>query len=165
MTAAEGSAPWPGQGDFRRDRWTAELALAYLTEQSPDFLFVSLGEPDEFAHQGSYAGYLDALQQADQQLAQLASVLDERARHGVRTALFVTTDHGRAEDFRDHGRAHAESARVWLVAAGSAIPARGWVSAPAPRRLADIAPTVRQLFGLPSSGGSPLAELLFPRPN
>lgn len=186
LGAAEDAAPWPGQGDFRRDRWTADLALAYLAEQNPNFMFVSLGEPDEFAHQGSYAGYLDALQQSDQRIGQLAAALDERARQGVRTALFVTTDHGRADGFRDHGREHAESARVWLVASGSAIGARGWVSAPAPRRLADIAPTIRQLFGLASptgrastssgarggalagasaDGGSPLTELLFSRPN
>lgn len=154
LTSAENEAPWPGHDDFRRDRFTGELALAYLREQAPSFLFVSLGEPDEFAHQGNYAGYLEALRHADQRIAELKALLDQRAAQGVETALFITTDHGRAHNFRDHGRAHAESARVWLVAYGSAIRARGLVRATAPRHLADIAPTVRLLFGLGTTPGS-----------
>lgn len=170
---AENEAPWPGHGDFRRDRFTAELALAYLREQSPSFMFVSLGEPDELAHQGNYAGYLDALRQADEHIGELKALLDQRAQQGMKTALFVTTDHGRADNFRDHGHDHAESARVWLAAYGSAIGARGLVRAPVGRRLADIAPTVRQLFGLSAQAGAGasahagavLSELLFSAEN
>ncbi|HEY6079356.1 MAG TPA: alkaline phosphatase family protein [Polyangiaceae bacterium] len=170
LTLAESVAPWPGHGDFRRDRFTAELALSYLRERAPSFLFVSLGEPDEFAHQGNHAGYLDALRHADQCIGELQAWLDQRAQQGVKTALFITTDHGRADNFRDHGHAHPESARVWLAAYGSAIGARGLVRAPSPRQLADIAPTVRQLFGLtaePASApaGAVLSELLFAAKN
>lgn len=164
LQRAEREAPWPGHGDFRRDRLTADLALAYLEEARPVFLFVGLGEPDEFAHQGNYAGYLESLRHADQRIGQFAELLAARAATGVRTALFVTTDHGRARNFRDHGSRHPESARVWLVATGSAIRARGLVAGAGPRRLADIAPSVRQLFGLARdsarSAGTPLHELL-----
>ena len=161
---AEPEAPWPGNADFRRDRFTAALALAYLKAEQPDFLFVGLGETDEFAHQGNYAGYLDALKEADQHVGELSEALAERAAQGARTALIVTADHGRAAGFVDHGRPFPESARVWLVAAGSAIEARGLVASPTPRRLADIAPTLRTLFGLPAdrdeNAGTPLVELL-----
>jgi hypothetical protein len=164
LRRAEREPPWPGHDDFRRDRFTAELALAYLEEARPEFLFVGLGEPDEFAHQGNYAGYLDSLRQADQCIGQLAKLLAARAASGVRTAFFITADHGRARNFRDHGGAHPESARVWLVASGSAIGARGLTGAARSRWLADIAPTVRVLLGLPAdtvkSAGSPLHELV-----
>jgi hypothetical protein len=54
--------------------------------------------------------------------------------------------------------------RVWLVASGSAIEARGFAAAPAQRHLADIAPSQRVLFGLPADrdprAGFPLFELL-----
>lgn len=164
LTSAESTTPWPGNDDFRRDRYTAELALAYLQEQKPRFLFVGLGETDEFAHQGNYAGYLDALREADQRVGELWRALEAARATGTRTALFVTADHGRAAGFRDHGAPHPESARVWLVASGSAIPARGWVAARAPRYLADVAPTLRVILGLrPDSGqsaGTPMAELL-----
>jgi hypothetical protein len=167
LRRAEGEAPWPGLDDFRRDRFTADLALAYLEEARPELLFIGLGEPDEFAHQGNYAGYLDSLRHADERIGQLATLLAARAATGVRTALFVTADHGRARNFRDHGGKHPESARVWLVASGSAIGARGLTGSAGSRWLADIAPTVRQLLGLPvatgqldPSAGSPLRELL-----
>jgi hypothetical protein len=164
LRKAEAEAPWPGSGDFRRDRFTAELSLAYLRAEQPDYLFVGLGETDEFAHQGNYAGYLEALREADRYLGELSAELSARARSGVRTALFVTADHGRAGAFKDHGQAFPESARVWLVASGRAIAARGLVASPFDRHLADITPTVRTLFGLPAdrseSSGFPLWELL-----
>lgn len=148
LQRSEPEPPWPGHDDFRRDRFTAELALAYLKAEQPSFLFVGLGETDEFAHQNNYAGYLDALVEADQYLGKLAEALTERAARGVRTALIVTADHGRSLNFRDHGAPHPESARVWLVAAGSAIPQRGLVAAGREHHLSDIAPTLRELFGL-----------------
>jgi hypothetical protein len=164
LRKAEAEAPWPGDGDFRRDRFTAELSLAYLRAERPDYLFVGLGETDEFAHQGNYAGYLEALREADRYLGELSAELLARAQNGVRTALFITADHGRAATFKDHGQAFPESARVWLVASGQAIAARGLVASPADRHLADITPTVRVLFGLPAdrsqSAGFPLWELL-----
>lgn len=164
LRAAEAEQPWPGDGDFRRDRFTANLALAYLRAEQPDFLFVGLGETDEFAHQGNYAGYLDALREADRFLGELSAELAARAQQGVKTALFVTADHGRAESFREHGKGYPELARVWLVASGTAVTARGFVASPEQRRLADIAPTLRSVFGLPTDGsrgaGSPLTELL-----
>src|SRR5205814_1621004 len=89
LERAEPTPPWPGHDDFRRDRFTAELALAYLKAEQPDFLFVGLGETDEFAHQGNYAGYLDALSDADHYIGELGAALDEQAARGVDTALFV----------------------------------------------------------------------------
>lgn len=161
---AEGETSWPGHDGFRRDRFTAALALGYLEAAEPRFLFVGLGETDEFAHQNNYAGYLDALRRADDHIHALAMALAARAARGVQTALFVTADHGRAAGFRDHGKPYPESARVWLVASGSAIPARGFVSAPTPRHLADIAPTLRSVFGLRAdraqTAGVALSELL-----
>ena len=140
------------------------MALSYLRAERPDFLFVGLGETDEFAHQGNYAGYLDALREADDFLGEVSAELAARAQQGVKTALFVTADHGRAESFREHGKPYPESARVWLVASGTAILARGFVASPEQRRLADIAPTLRTVFGLPGDGsrgaGTPLTELL-----
>jgi hypothetical protein len=168
LRAAEPEKPWPGGGDFRRDRFTASLALAYLRAERPDFLFVGLGETDEFAHQGNYAGYLDALREADRFLGELAAELAARAQAGIQTALFVTADHGRAASFKEHGKPYPESARVWLVASGTAITARGFVRSPQHRHLADITPTLRTVLGLPADGsrgaGTPLTELqLAPR--
>ena len=68
---------------------------------------------------------------------------------GRRTSVFVTCDHGRGANFRDHGAAYPESSRVWLVASGGAMLEIGAVTSKTAHRLADIAPTVRALLGLP----------------
>jgi arylsulfatase A-like enzyme len=77
--------------------------------------------------------------------------------------VIVTADHGRGRDYRVHGRAFPESGRVWLVAAGRGIEARGYAQALRPHRLADIAPTVRALLELRAdvapAAGAPLDEL------
>jgi hypothetical protein len=158
------AAPYPGHGDFRPDRYTFRVALRFLETQHPRFLFIGLGEPDEYAHRNDYRAYLRALRHADLAIGEVSAALVELARQGARTALFITTDHGRARNFTDHGAAHPESARVWLVATGTEIHARGRLRSPAPRRLGDLAPTLRLLFGMPqverAELGRPLTELL-----
>ncbi|HEY0466482.1 MAG TPA: alkaline phosphatase family protein [Polyangiaceae bacterium] len=158
--------PLPRGAGFRPDAVTADLAIAHLKAHPPRFLFLGLGEPDEFGHQNDYAGYLNAVRRADARIAEVDQELSRLAAHGTRTALFVTADHGRADSFVDHGSKFPESARVWLIAAGSAVRATGFVAAPTQRRLADLAPTVRQIAGLPQDldpeAGMPLGELLLP---
>jgi hypothetical protein len=157
------AGPAPGYDDFRPDRYTADLACAYLAEARPRFLFVSLGETDEHAHHDRYRSYLEALHFADGLVGRLRATLRDLEEQGVPTALLVTTDHGRANHFVDHGSKWPESSRSFLFAAGSLIVARGHV-ADAPRaRLADLAPTVRALSGLKAreteGGGRVLEEL------
>lgn len=158
---AQGSAA-PGSGDYRPDRATSALALEYIRWHQPQFLFVGLGDTDEYAHQGNYAGYLRALQAADATLGVLYSWLLEKERRGARTLLICTADHGRAYGFKEHGGA-PEAARVWALVAGAHL---FHLAKPigSQARLADIAPTVRDFLGLgvlpgPLSGSSLLSEL------
>lgn len=146
----EGSefAPWPGHGAYRPDRVTAPLALQYLREKRPRFLWISLGDTDEFAHYNDYAGYLAALRGADDLLGSIARELEEMGEAGDRTALIVTTDHDRSPNFTDHGEPGTD--RVWLLARGPSIPAAGSIGTSSQRYLRDIAPTIRALFGLPA---------------
>jgi hypothetical protein len=153
----------PGAGDFRPDRLTAQIALRHLEIARPRFLFVSLGEPDEYAHRGDYAGYLRAIRHADLAVGLISRALEEHARQGVRTVLFVTADHGRSKDFAHHGSAHPESARVWLFAWGTEV-TKGPLPAAGERYLADLAPTLRTPLGLLTdrhpAAGRPLVGLL-----
>lgn len=164
LLRGEAAAPAPGNGDFRPDALTADLALHHLRVHPTRFLFMGLGEPDEYGHQGNYAGYLAALRRADTRIAEIDAELERLAARGTRTALFITADHGRADSFNEHGSKFPESARVWLVATGSALGTGGFLAAPSERRLADLAPTVREIAGLPSdldpTAGTPLDELL-----
>ena len=157
--------PWPGAGDFRRDRATATLALRHLESAQPDFLFLGLGETDEYAHHGDYSSYVGAIAMADQIIGDLLGALVRMGERGERTHVFVTTDHGRAHDFRDHGGRYPESSRVWFVASGPRITARGDLETSRDLRLRDIAPPLRLIAGLPRvatgrDAGAPIAELL-----
>ena len=161
LEAGERAGPGPGHGDFRRDRYTAEIAVRYLRVHKPRFLFVGLGETDEYAHRDDYRGYLRALQYGDQMIGRIASVLSEFESEGHRCTLFVTTDHGRSVDFIRHGGDAPESADIWMVAAGSGVMGRGITAAGQVRSLADISATIRFLGGLPKRGtGQLLPEVL-----
>jgi hypothetical protein len=153
--------PSPGHGDYRPDRVTADLALTHFEIEQPDVFYLGFGDPDEHAHYGNYGGYIEAIQQADAAIGRLMSILD-RSERGRRTHVFVTADHGRADDFRNHGPM-PEAARVWMVAAGPKFRARGNVASLTERRLADIAPTMRRVLGLTPDvsdrAGRPIDEL------
>jgi hypothetical protein len=158
--------PWPGSGDFRPDRLTAKLALHHLETEMPDVLYVGLGEPDEYGHRGDYEGYLRALGEADAFVGELTAALGRMGKRGADTHLFVTADHGRASSFKHHGGGAPESARVWLIASGPSVVARGRVVSARERHLADVAPTLRRVIGLQPDRqtnlgwrGQPLQEL------
>lgn len=144
--AAEGSraAPWPGGDGYRPDAHTASLALETFDVIRPRFLFVGLGDTDEHAHHGDYLGYLSALRVADAFIGALVAKASQREAQGERIAIFVTTDHGRAANFRDHGGAYPESRRVWLGARGAALLSAG----PRTARLSDLAKSARAALGL-----------------
>jgi hypothetical protein len=158
--------PFPGYDDYRPDRFTAAIGLRYLETKRPRLMFLGLGEPDEYAHRDDYAGYLGSLRAADAVIGDLFAALGRMGPRGEHTTVFVTADHGRGRDYRVHGRNFPESARVWLVAAGAGIAARGNARSERPHRLADIAPTVRTLLELPTdvapASGMPLDELFVP---
>jgi len=155
-------SPWPGTDDYRPDRATASLALTYLRTHHSRFVFIGLGDTDEYAHRGDYDGYLAALRHADDTLGAVHQWMSEQERKGHRTLLVVTADHGRSSGFVNHGGA-PEAARVWALFAGSVVTARGRPITTR-RRLADIAPTIRSAVGLagdtnPTAGTSLLPWL------
>jgi phosphopentomutase len=158
----------PSKGDFRGDPFTARLALDYLHEKLPRFLFISLGEADAYGHGNNYPAYVRALRRSDAFVGELMLAIDELNSHGHRTTLLVTTDHGRDANAREHGPWAPETGRVWLFAGGFGVPARGAVALPDARVLADVAPSIRRLLGVPSAdpGGATrrgLPELFEPR--
>ena len=141
----EQAPAYPGHGDYRPDRRTAALALEHLRERHPSLLWVALGDTDEWAHRRDYRGYIESLRFADAFVGELCAQLDEMGDYGARTAVVVTTDHGRDRNFTDHGG--PDSAAVWLMARGKALSAKGARGLSSPRHLRDIAPTIAALRG------------------
>lgn len=161
------ASPDPGYDDFRPDAHTGKIALAYLASGKPGFLFVGLGETDEYGHRNDYRSYLRALKDADRTIGVIADAVLSLDEGGHPATLLVTTDHGRSTEFSSHGREYPESSRVFLVAAGSGILARGFVPARA-HRLADLGQTIRALVELPlvrgPHAGQVVSELFIPTP-
>lgn len=151
--------PFPGEGDYRPDALTAKVALRVLASRSPRFLFVGLGDADEYGHRNDYAGYLEAVHASDAFVGDLFAALDQMGARGRHTTVLVTSDHGRAYDFMSHGPRYPESGRVWLVAAGDDVRGHGLVAAATRHTLSDLAPTVRALLGI-GGEGQPIPELV-----
>ncbi len=161
------ASAWPGEGDYRPDAFTGRIALRRLAISRPRFLFVGLGDADEYAHHNDYRGYLEAVRASDAFLGDLVAMLRSMGARGQHTTVLVTADHGRAKNFTDHGPQFPESGRVWLVAAGADVLDRGFVDASRRHTLSDLAPTVRALLGIaPSSdeaslvSGEPIPEIV-----
>jgi len=153
---------FPGEGDYRPDAFTSRIALRYLVDARPRFLFVGLGDADEYGHRNDYHGYLEAVHASDAFLGELFAALETMGARGRHTTVLVTADHGRAYSFRDHGGRYPESGRVWLVAAGGDVRGHGMVVGARRHTLSEIAPTLRALLGMAPVPGSaqPIKEIL-----
>ncbi len=64
----ETMTPW---ASVRHDFYTFELAMIYLKSHRPRIFFLSLGETDDWAHEGNYGRTLEALLQSDDRMRQL----------------------------------------------------------------------------------------------
>lgn len=160
VAAGRAADPYPGHAGYRPDASTAAIALEYLRVARPSLFHIGLGDTDEYGHRGDYAAYLDALRRADALIGAVSDLLSTMGEDGEKTTVIVTPDHGRNVDFNNHNALHAESSRTFLIAFGAHMVPRG-IGCPARDiTLADIAPTIRVLMGLPrdatGGGGRPI---------
>jgi hypothetical protein len=103
-------------------------ALEYLKEKKPRVLYISLGETDDWAHDGDYAAYLTAAHRVDDYMAVLWATLQSMPEYRDRTTLLFTTDHGRGDglaDWKDHAESIPASRFTWLGILGPDTPALG----------------------------------------
>ncbi len=114
---------WPG---VRYDYFTYLAAETYLRVQRPRVLYVSLGETDDWAHEGRYDLYLDAARRNDDYIRRLWETLQSIPEYRDKTTLIVTTDHGRGDN-RDEWKSHSKSIAgcdaIWIAAMGPNIDA------------------------------------------
>lgn len=106
---------WAG---VRYDVFTFEGSRQYLRAQKPRVLYVSLGETDDWAHSARYDLYLDAAWRNDQYIRRLWETAQSMPEYRNRTALVITTDHGRGDDrisWRSHGEDVEGCDRIWAA--------------------------------------------------
>lgn len=103
-------------------------ALEALRTTRPRVLYLMLGDTDEWAHQGRYDMYLEAAYRSDEFVRRLWAVLQSTSGYAGRTALLLTTDHGRGAtpaDWMNHGRDVPAAESTWIALLGPGVPALG----------------------------------------
>ncbi|MGB3799010.1 MAG: alkaline phosphatase family protein, partial [Lewinella sp.] len=157
-------------GGVRPDMFTHNYALETLRKDHPRVAFISYGETDDFAHDGSYNRYLDAAHATDAMWRDLWEFLESDPQYAGKTTLIITTDHGRGESpmesWKGHGQSAVGSGAIWLAVIGPDTPAAGEVTEEGQLYQDQIAATLAALLGYdyPAAAatevGEPVVEVL-----
>ena len=141
-------SPW---STVRLDAFTHHYALEYLKKYHPRVTYISYGETDDFAHDGRYEQYLMAANRTDGFLQELWEFLQSDPEYSGRTAMVITTDHGRGNtpksEWESHGVTYEGSNAIWIAAMGPGIPARGVIADSGQFWQNQVASTVAKLLG------------------
>lgn len=118
---------------FRPDSITWQLAQTFLANEKPAVLYVSLMETDELAHEARYDATLDAIHHLDSLTGDLWEKMQRDPEYRGRTALFLTTDHGRGRggfmgNWQVHNHVTAGSREIWFAVMSPDLPPLGEVS-------------------------------------
>ena len=134
----------------RNDQLTFLAAKEYLNQKKPAVLYLSLGETDEFAHQGDYYMYLQKAAEADRIIGELWYWAQSQPGYKDNTTFIITTDHGRgnkANKWPHHKLALKGSHQVWLAMLGEKIMPVGEARGGKQVYLKQIAQTIASLAG------------------
>ena len=134
----------------RLDTITTHGALEYLRTRKPRVLYVMLGETDAWAHDRRYDQYLDAAWRSDRFVRRLWEEAQALSEYRGKTALVLTSDHGRGEtprDWTDHGEKVPAAEPIWMAVMGPKTPALG-VREGVNATQSQLAATVAELLGL-----------------
>jgi hypothetical protein len=137
---------------------TYRAAKEYLLKHQPRILYVGLGETDEWAHARRYDLYLEAAQRSDAYLRELWDLLQSLPQYKDKTALVVTTDHGRGlgRDWANHSATTVGAEFIWIAAMGADVPALG-VRENIESTQSQIAATLAKLVGIDFNQAVPQA--------
>ncbi|PKG80932.1 phosphoglyceromutase [Colwellia sp. 75C3] len=156
-------SPWH---NVRLDSFTYRYAKDYLLTVKPKVMIISLGETDDFAHDGHYDSYLTSAHQTDAFIADLWHTLQTTQGYKDNTVLMITTDHGRgsnSDDWQHHASKLAVqntmknlkafskgivgSENIWFAAMGPGVNARGEIQTITEVKQKQIAATALTLLG------------------
>lgn len=165
LNAMQNEIPSPWH-NVRLDSFTYRFAKAYLLARKPKLLVISLGETDDFAHDGHYDHYLKSAKQSDAFIKDLWQTLQVTPGYKNNTTLIITTDHGRGShvnDWQHHSskqamlrteQAHKAfpkgiigSEHIWLAAMGPSIKPLGLVKTHTELKQAQVAATILKVLG------------------
>ncbi len=186
LNELQGEIPSPWD-TVRLDAFTMGFARAALKRDKMRFVYISLGETDDFAHDGHYDQYAEAANRSDAAIADLWAWLQADDRYRDKTTLLITTDHGRGseslEEWRYHGRFPYKKedgteaisqfpgdGAVWMAAIGPDTPALGEITGGPEVTSSQIAATAARFLGYTYESdhpaleaGSPISGMMEPK--
>ncbi len=158
---------WPGE-PF--DALTYHTATEYFRLHEPRVLYLSLGESDEWAHEGRYDEYLLSAHRVDAYVAELWQTVQSHPKYRDRTTLIYSTDHGRGhgpDEWKSHSDKFPGSESIWIAVIGPDTPPLGERSRCQPLTQSQIAATLARFLGEDYCTAEPRAgkpiEDVFPR--
>lgn len=148
----------------RPDFLTYFSARQYVKQKQPRVLFLSFDETDDLAHAGRYADHLTMVQSIDRYLADLWQMMQKMPQYAGKTAMLITTDHGRGHTpkarWKDHGTKTADSYQIWLAAMGPGATASGEQQNGPVLFQNQIAATLSRLLGVDFKADHPIGPAI-----
>jgi 2,3-bisphosphoglycerate-independent phosphoglycerate mutase len=161
------ATPHPDLHPELRARDITDRVVAAIGERSYDFILVNYSNPDTIAHTGNYEASLQAVRVIDAELGRLVEA--NRAAEGI---LIITGDHGNIEELMNPQTGEVETQHddnpVPFILVGSEWKGKHFGNQEHLRNetsgiLADVAPTILALLGIPQppemTGRSLLGEI------
>lgn len=144
------------------DVFTHYAALEELQTKKPKVLYIAYGETDEWAHSGMYRSYLDAAHQVDAWIKQIWDYVQSDPQYRNKTALFITTDHGRGDavksEWTSHGSSIKDAHQIWMAVLAPTLRSKGEVKEPMQVYQQQFAQTMAALLGLRFTASHPVAQ-------
>jgi len=144
------------------DIYTHYAAMEYMKANKPKVMYIAYGETDEWAHHNEYRNYLDAARQVDKWIGEIWSYVQSTPQYKNKTAIFITTDHGRGDKIKDqwssHGQGVTDASEIWFALLAPGLPAKGELAAPMQLYQKQFAQTIAKLLGKKYTATHPIAD-------
>ncbi len=122
------SATLPAWNGARFDYYTFRFALSHMRQHHPRVIHIGFDETDDWAHEKNYERVLQTLNMTDRFLKEIWDLVQNDPAYKGKTAIIITTDHGRgktANDWHDHGADVAEAQNIWMAFFSPGVKLRG----------------------------------------
>ena len=144
------------------DVFTHYAAKENLKTVRPKVLYIGYGETDEWAHAGEYKHYLDAARQFDSWVKDLWDYVQAQPQYRNKTALFITSDHGRGdkdkEQWTSHGAAIEGANEIWFAVISPTVKPKGEVKENLQLYQNQFAQTIASFLGVTYTGAHPIGN-------
>jgi Type I phosphodiesterase / nucleotide pyrophosphatase len=144
------------------DVFTHYAAKEYLQQKKPKLLYIAYGETDEWAHEGRYRDYLNAANQVDKWINELWNFVQSNPTYKNKTAIFITTDHGRGDvvktEWTSHNNKIQGANEIWFAVLGPTIIPKGEVKTAQQLYQKQFAQTLTQLININFECEHPVSE-------